>query len=111
MGDGVEGRQVGAVEQQLPGERRAVECPGVENCHRIPSVDLIVRPGVTVPGAPPARGRRCARGGYRGDPGRGGSVEVDILPGDAKKFCALPTTERLLVRWLRHSAGRRHAEG
>ncbi|GII64233.1 hypothetical protein Skr01_43180 [Sphaerisporangium krabiense] len=34
MRDGVAGRQVGAVEEQLPGERRAVERPGAENGHR-----------------------------------------------------------------------------
>ena len=49
--DGVEDRQVGAIEQQLPGERRAVERPGVENGHL-----LIVRPGVTV--TDDAAGRR-----------------------------------------------------
>ena len=32
--DGVEDRHVGAVEQQLPGERRAVQRPVVENGHR-----------------------------------------------------------------------------
>ncbi|TCO60743.1 hypothetical protein EV192_103318 [Actinocrispum wychmicini] len=33
--DRVDGRHVGAVEQQLPGECRAVECPGVQDRHVI----------------------------------------------------------------------------
>jgi hypothetical protein len=38
--DGVEDQQVRAIEQQLPGQRRAVERPGVQNSHRImPSFD------------------------------------------------------------------------
>jgi hypothetical protein len=32
---GVEGRHVGVVEQQLSGERCAVERPGAENGHRL----------------------------------------------------------------------------
>ncbi|GAA2768284.1 hypothetical protein GCM10010103_73260 [Streptomyces paradoxus] len=35
--DGVEDREVGAVEEQLPGEGGAVERPGVENGHRCTS--------------------------------------------------------------------------
>lgn len=42
MGDGVEDRYVGAVEQQLPGERGAVERPSTEHGHQVdfcPSID------------------------------------------------------------------------
>ncbi|MEU7919576.1 hypothetical protein [Micromonospora zamorensis] len=56
--DGVEDRQVGAIEQQLPGERRAVERPRVENGHL-----LIVRPGATV--TDDAAGRRGGSPGTR----------------------------------------------
>ena len=37
--DGVEDRQAGVVEQQLPGERRAVERPVVENGHPVTPSD------------------------------------------------------------------------
>ncbi len=38
VGDGVEHGQVGAFEQQLPGERRAVERPGGQHGHRLTPV-------------------------------------------------------------------------